>query len=161
MTTYHFLLPPNHNSSPFDPSMLPLLPIRLSVVMISCSPDPYDSPNILPANRTLFHLPRTLLTGNNMSTIVEQGIHLALVAYLAQMHLLVRNLKYHMSFPMSLPLLETPSIHIAGLRVHHLPMPIGLVGFPFPSVGVPICVCHGPLPCFIACGEVARVGITG
>lgn len=63
--------------SSFASISLPSLPLS---TMDLCLPDLHDSPDIPSAHRTHIHLSRALIACNNMSTIVEQCIHLDLVA---------------------------------------------------------------------------------
>ena len=141
------------NTSPFLHS--PNLPS-----LHSTPPNPHNSNNPLPTNRTLINLPRTLFTSSHMPTIIKQRIHLHFKANLTQQQVLVRNLELHRPFTMPLPLHEPPRVYVSRFGVDHFAGTVGFVGFPFAGVGVAVGVVHCAVAGFDTGGEGAGVGIS-
>ena len=96
-----------------------------------------------------------------MAAVVEKGVHLLLVAYVAHLQILVRDLKLHRALAVAFALPEPTHVHVARLGVDHLPLPVGLIVLPLTRVRVAVRVCHGAVPGFTAGHEAALVGVAG
>ena len=95
-----------------------------------------------------------------MPTVIEQGIHLHLVADLAKLHLLVRNLKNHRPLTVPFPFAKSASVRVAGAGIDHFPLAVWFVVGPLPGVGVAVGKGHGAVAGFETGGEGAGVGVT-
>ena len=125
----------------------------------SSPPDLHHGPDILPAHRTYIHLSRTLVTRDHMAAIVEQRVHFAFVADLAQLHLFVCDFKGHGAFTVSLPLFEATDVDVAGFGVCHLALTVGLSSFPLACVSVAVGIVHGAMTRFYSGDKSTAVGV--
>ena len=96
-----------------------------------------------------------------MATVIEQRIHLLLVANLAQPLFFIRDLESHHAFAVAFPFLEAAGVDIPRLGIGHFALAFGLVIRPVAGVGIAVRVAHGPVAGFEAGGEVARVAVAG
>lgn len=126
---------------------------------MSGPPDPTDASDALAANGTMVHLPRALLTSHHMPAIVEHGIYLVLVAYLTDLHLLVRHLEPHRTLPVPPTLLPSALVHIVGRVVRHRAVTLALVGRKGADIRVSIRVSHSALPGAGTGDEIAGVDV--
>ena len=147
---------PFKTSPLFKPRILFHRPTHSS---ISTFPNLANPPHILPANRTNIHLPRALLARNHMPAIIQQRIHLILVANLTQIHFFVRNLVPHHPLAVSSPLLPPAFVHIVRFAVYHLAVSFTLVVRPFTRVRVAGSVGHGAVTRSLAGDPIADVGV--
>lgn len=130
---------------------------------VSGPPDATDAPDPLAADGAMVHLPRALLTSHHVPAIVKHGIDLVLVAYLTDLHLLVRHLEPHRALPVPTTLLPSALVHIVGRVVCHRALTLALVGGKGTDVRVSVRVSHGALPGAgtgdeVACVDIARGG---
>lgn len=126
----------------------------------SSSPNLHHRSNALPTDGTDVDLLRTLLARRHMPAVVEQGVHLFLVAYITHGHFLVRHLKLHRALAVPFPFLEPTNIDVSRFGVDHLALPVRLVRLPLSRICVPVCVRHRAKPTDAAGNKVARVRVT-
>lgn len=81
-----------------------------------------------------------------MPTVVEQGVHLLLVADLAYVAVLVRVFIVHHTLPVARPTPKAANISVPRRRVDHLAVPIHRVLGPSASIDIPRRKCHRTLP---------------
>lgn len=114
---------------------------------VSTSSPPYTAhaPDTLPTHRAYLHLPRTLLARDHVPAVVEQRVHLILVAYLTRRHLLVRHLVRHHTLAVPSSLLPSALVHVVGFAVDHLALAVLFVLDKVAHVGVTGRVSHGAL----------------
>lgn len=95
-----------------------------------------------------------------MTTIIEKRVHFFFVTNSTQLHFLIRNLKLHGPFAVSLPFSKSTSINVAGFCIDHLPLAVRFVAFPLTCVCITVRKGHGAMPRHGSRDEIARVGIT-
>lgn len=116
-------------------------------LLVSTSSPPYTAhaPDTLPTHRAYLHLPRTLLARDHVPAVVEQRVHLILVAYLTRRHLLVRHLVRHHTLAVPSSLLPSALVHVVRFAVDHLASAVLFVLDKVAHVGVTGRISHGPL----------------
>ena len=103
---------------------------------LSRLPNPTHGLDILPTHGADVHLPRALLARHHMPAVVEQSIHLALIANLTHGQLFIRDFVIHHPLAVSSALFPPADVHVLRFAVNHLAFAVGLVVFPIANVGI-------------------------
>lgn len=103
---------------------------------LSRLPNPTHGLDVLPTHRADVYLPRALLARHHMPAVVEQSIHLALIANLTHGQLLIRYFVTHHPLAVSSALFPPADVHVLRFAVNHLAFAVGLVVFPIANVGI-------------------------
>ena len=117
-----------------------------------------DADNVLPTDRTDFHLACAGDTGTDVATVIKQGILLFAVTDLAQIHFFVGYFPVADTFSVTLTIFVTAHILVACLLLDEGALAMALVLVPIAVIGIANRILHESLAVTLSEDEIPVVG---